>query len=423
MFGCGESLSGLGTLGFAADVAEARFRLRADRLYGFGDLDRDALDWARHVRQRARNWLLGGVGVFGAIGPWVGHLSLASSGDSPTPGSGRDDGASRERAETRIGRVHVVPSTSETVRLGVFDGTLPNVLEIDSGDVVVYPDTWSHFLNRLQPGVPAADLARLRRENPGRGPHSIVGPVGVRGAEPGDMLAIHFQRLIPVDWGATFVNPADLGTGTLPDQFPSGQVRYLDLDIVRKQATFLPGISVPLGPFQGTFAVAPAEGAMVTSVPPGQHAGNIDLRDLTEGSILYIPVWQPGAKIYTGDSHATQGDGEVNNQALESAMREVRVRVVLHKQAGRAWPFAETAEHWIAMGIDVDLNEAFRIATRNTIAFLERAASLSALDAYSLASIAVSFRVTQFVNQTRGVHALIPKALFSAERRQTMAII
>ena len=116
--------------------------------------------------------------------------------------------------------MHTLPSTPETVRLGVFDTTLENVLEIESGDVVVYPDTWSHFLNRLQPGLSIDDIARLRRENPGRGPHSIVGPVGVRGAEPGDMLAIEFQRLIPVDWGATFVNPGDLGTGTLPDAFP-----------------------------------------------------------------------------------------------------------------------------------------------------------------------------------------------------------
>ena len=414
MFGCGESLSGGGALGFAADVAEAGFELRADRLLKLGDLDRDAVDWARQARHRARSWLLGGVGLFGAVGPFLGHLSLASNGGGSARGSG---------SESRVGRIHIVPSTSETVRLGVFDSTLPNVLEIDSGDVVVYPDTWSHFLNRLQPGVSIDDLARMRRENTGRGPHSIIGPVGVRGAEPGDMLAVHFQRLIPVDWGATFVNPADLGTGTLPEDFPSGQVRYLDLNIVKKQAVFLPGINVPLAPFQGTFAVAPAQGGVVTSVPPGQHAGNIDLRDLTEGSILYIPVWQPGAKIFTGDSHAAQGDGEVNNQALESAMREVRVRVVLHKQAGWKWPFAETAEHWIAMGIDVDLNEAFRIATRNTIDFLQRKAGLSALDAYSLASIAVSFRVTQFVNKTRGVHALIPKALFSAERRQAIAIV
>jgi acetamidase/formamidase len=413
VFGCGEAVAP-GALGFGGEVAEAAYRLRADRLRNSDDFDPDALDWARRARREARAWVLGGLGVLGLLGPLVGQLRMSGGGGS---GSGSGSRASGN------GRVHTLPSTPETVRLGVFDTTLRNVLEIDSGDVVVYPDTWSHFLNRLQPGLSIEDIARLRRENPGRGPHSIVGPIGVRGAEPGDMLAIQFQRLIPVDWGATFVNPGDLGTGTLPEDFPRGQVRYLDLDITRMRANFLPGISVPLAPFQGTFAVAPAAGGVVSSVPPGQHAGNIDLRDLTEGSTLYIPVWQAGAKLYTGDSHATQGDGEVNNQALESAMREVSVRVTLHKQAGWTWPFAETAEHWIAMGIDADLNAAFRIATRNTIAFLQRRAGLEPLDAYSLASIGCSFRVTQFVNQTRGVHALIPKALFAAERRQTISIV
>jgi acetamidase/formamidase len=402
MFGCGDALAP-GVLGFQGEISQAAFALSADRLRHWDGLDRQSIDWLREARLRARSFFLAGAGVFGLLSPF---MTVVSGGGS----AGRD------------GRVHTLPSTPETVRLGVFDSTLPNILEIDSGDVVVYPDTWSHFLNRLQPGASIDDLAKLRRENPDRGPHSIIGPVGVRGAQPGDMLAIHFQRLIPVDWGATFVNPGDLGTGTLPGEFAQGQVRYLSVESTRRQAEFLPGITVPIAPFQGTFGTAPAEGGVVSSVPPGQHAGNIDLRDLTEGSILYIPVWQPGAKIFTGDSHATQGDGEVNNQALESAMREVRVRVELHKHAGWTWPFAETSEHWIAMGIDLDLNEALRIATRNTIEFLHRKAGLTPLDAYSLASIAISFRVTQFVNKTRGVHAMIPKALFSAERRASIAI-
>jgi acetamidase/formamidase len=412
VFGCGEALVN-GELGFSGAVSEAAFGLSADRLRHSDWLDRDAFDLTREARRRARSWLLRGIGVFGLLSPLsplLGQLSLASTGPLGGGGSHR-------------GRTHTVPSTSETVRLGVFDSTLDNLVEIDSGDVVVYPDTWSHLLNRLQPGTPIDDLARLRRENPGRGPHSIVGPIGVRGAEPGDMLAVHFERLAPVDWGATFVNPGDLGTGTLAAEFPQGQARYLELDVERMRAEFLPGISLPLAPFQGTFGVAPREGGVVSSVPPGQHAGNIDLRDLTEGSILYIPVWQPLGKLYTGDSHACQGDGEVNNQALESAMREMRVRVVLHKNAGWAWPFAETSDHWIAMGIDADLNEAFRIATRNTISLLNRRAGLTPLDAYSLASIGVSFRVTQFVNQTRGVHAMIPKGLFSADRRQSISIV
>jgi acetamidase/formamidase len=407
VFGCGDSLAP-GALGFVREVSEAAFALSADRLRHADDLDRHALERAREARLGTAAWLLGGVGLLGLLAPLLGQLRLSNGA-----GSGSDAG----------GRVHTLPSTPETVRLGVFDATLPNVLDIESGDRVTYTRTWSHFLNRLQPGVAIDELARMRRENPGRGPHSIVGPVGVLGAEPGAMVAIHFERLVPVEWGATFVNPADLGTGTLPADFPQGQARYLEFDLAQMRAEFLPGINVPLAPFQGTFAVAPASGGSVNSVPPGQHAGNIDLRDLTAGSTLYIPVWQPGAKLYTGDSHAAQGDGEINNQALESAMREVSIRVVLHKQAGWAWPFAETADHWIAMGIDADLNTAFLTATRNTIDFLSRKAGLTPMDAYSLASIGVSFRVTQFVNQTRGVHALIPKRLFVAERRRSISIV
>jgi acetamidase/formamidase len=395
MFGCGDSMRPLPARPPEATVASA-LRSRVTRLLGMAELRREAVEATLALA-------LGGT--LGALGS---SLLIAHA---PTPAPSRGNG-----------RIHVLPSDERTVRLGVFDASLPDVLQIDSGDVVVYPATWSHFLNRLQPGVAAEDLAQLRREHPGIGPHSIVGPVGVRGAEPGDLLAIHFQRLIPVDWGATFINPGDLRTGTLFDEFPSGHVRYLDLDLATMSAELLPGIRLPLAPFQGTLGVAPESGGVVSSVPPGQHAGNIDLRELTEGSTLYIPVWQPGARIFTGDSHATQGDGEVNNQALESAMREVRIQVVLHKRAGWSWPMAETAAHWIMLGIHADLNEAFRIATRNTVDFLVRRAGLSRADAYCLASIGVHFRVTQFVNQTRGVHALIPKALFAKPLRQGIAI-
>jgi acetamidase/formamidase len=263
----------------------------------------------------------------------------------------------------------------------------------------------------------------MRRSNPGKGPHSIIGPVGVRGAEPGDMVAIHYQRLLPLDWGVNFNNPGDLGTGALPDEFPDGQVRYFDLDLGSMTTSFLPSISLPLAPFQGTFGLAPAQGGVVSSVPPGQHAGNVDLRDLTEGSILYVPVWQPGAKLYTGDSHALQGDGEVNLTALETAMREVRIQVILHKQAGWEWPFAETDTHWYALGMHQDLNEAFKIALRNTLDFLERKVGMTRMDAYALASMAVSFRITQVVDANKGVHGMIPKSLFADDLLPGISIV
>jgi acetamidase/formamidase len=410
VFGCGEAAID-GPLSFSPQAAEYAYSRYGDRLRHTDGLDRDVVDWLREAVARTRALVLGGVGIFGlGLGFAVPSNGGSGSSGAPPPGAG-------------IGRVHVLPSTPETVRQGVFDATLPDLFEIESGDVVVYPDTWSHFLNRMQPGVSIDELAQLRREAPDRGPHSIIGPLGVRDAQPGDMLAIEFQRLIPARWGASFVNPADLGTGTLAEEFVDGQIRYLDFDLARMRAEFLPGISVPLRPFQGTVGVAPAEGDVVSSVPPGQHAGNIDLRDLTEGSTLYVPVWQPRGRLFTGDSHAAQGDGEVNNQAIESAMRELRVRVVVHKDAGWSWPLAETADEWFILGIHGDLNEAFRIATRNAIAFLHRRAGLATIDAYSLASIAISFRVTQFVNQTRGVHAAIPKALFSPERRRAISIV
>jgi acetamidase/formamidase len=263
------------------------------------------------------------------------------------------------------------------------------------------------------------EILRLR----GTGGHSIVGPVGVRGAQPGDMLAIHFERLVPIEWGINYSNPGAVGTGTLPDEFPQGQVHYFDLDLDSMSTAFAPGISLPLEPFQGVFAVGPQAGGVTSSVPPGPFGGNMDLRDLTEGSTLYLPVWQTGALIYTGDSHALQGDGEVNITAVETAMREVRVRVELHKQAPWSWPLAETSSHWYTLGMDPDLNEALRIALRNAIDFLELRAGLTRLDAYSLASIALSFRITQSVDINKGVHAMIPKSIFSEDLRRTISIV
>jgi acetamidase/formamidase len=138
---------------------------------------------------------------------------------------------------------------------------------------------------------------------------------------------------------------------------------------------------------------------------------------------MFIPVWQPGGLIYTGDSHAVQGDGEISLTALETRMQEVRIRVFLHKQKKFAWPIAETATHWIILGLDKDLNAAMALAARNAILFLSSRAKLTPLDAYALCSIAVSFRVTQVVDIVRGVHALIPKNLFTGDLRRQIAVV
>jgi acetamidase/formamidase len=316
------------------------------------------------------------------------------------------------------GREHIIPSIpNQTVNVGFFDATLPPIMTIEPGDVLVYPNTLTHFFNSLQPGVPIEAMDDLRRANRPWGPHSIIGPVDVRGAEPGDVVELRIVRLDPLDFGATFNHSGELGVGALPSEFPQGQVKYFSLDRQTMTTEFAPGIRIPLGPFQGTLGVAQPEPDKMSSVPPGPYAGNLDLREQVEGTRLFVPVFRPGARLFTGDSHAAQGDGEVNLTAIETAMREVRIQVMLHKNVQLAWPFAETPTHWIPLATDRDLNEAFNIALRNTMDFFQRSMGMTRLDAYALASVAVSFRVTQVVDVNKGVHAMVAKDLFAPELR------
>lgn len=427
LFGCGEE-NGTGIL--RSDIQEAASSKRAmDRLLHMDEMDQERLDGYLSARGQSRRTLLrasGFMGALAAIGPWFSNLAFSNSA------SAEQKSAAHKGAESAAdeGHVHVVESNEQTVHLGVFDTTLPPIITVDSGDTISYPNTWSHFMNQMQPGVPVEKLAELRKSNPGRGPHSIIGPIAVKGAEPGDVLEVRYKRVHPFTWGAVFNNPGALGTGLLAQDFPQGQVKYMDLDLKGMKAAFAPNISVPLKPFQGTLGLAPPDGyfpplsaGVTSSVPPGPHAGNVDLSELAEGSTLFIPVWKAGALIYTGDSHAVQGDGEICLTALETRMQELRIQVVLHKQKNFSWPIAETATHWILLGLDKDLNVAMTMAARNAIKFLSTRAGITELDAYALLSIACSFRVTQVVDIVRGVHTMIPKSLFTGELRQKISVV
>jgi acetamidase/formamidase len=429
LFGCGDE-QGTGVL--REDIKDGALSARVnDRLLHMDEMDQQTLDGYLTARGRSRRALLRAssfMGALAAVGPWFGKLAFATG--QPKAKSSSDKHPSGSKESPKEGSDHRIDSNDQTVRLGVFDANLPPIVTIDSGDTVTFTNTWSHFLNKMQPGVPIDQLAELRKSNPGRGPHSIIGPIAVKGAEPGDVVEIRYKRLKPLNWGAVFNNPGALGTGLLAADYPRGQVKYLDLDLSKMNAQFAPNINVPLKPFQGTLGVAPPDGyypplspGVTSSVPPGPHAGNVDLSELGEGSTLFIPVWKAGALIYTGDSHAVQGDGEISLTALETRMQEARIQVVLHKQKNFAWPIAETATHWITLGLDKDLNTAMQLAARNAIKFLSTRSGMSELDAYGLSSIAVSFRVTQVVDIVRGVHAMIPKSLFSGALRQQIAVV
>jgi acetamidase/formamidase len=350
--------------------------------------------------------------------------SPTTAGASDNAGTGGNAGFAwtSTTAPVPLGRTHIVPSNAQTVILGLLDPTRAPLFAVDSGDVLVYENTWTHFLNRLQPGVSADELTALRKSLAGRGVHSIIGPIAVNGARPGDVLQLRMLRLETIDFGANFHNPGALQTGALPDEFTHGHVHYFTLSPEQHYVEFSDRIRLEMKPFQGTIGVAPAGDEAISSVAPGKFGGNIDLKELTAGSSLFVPVQQPGALIYTGDSHALQGDGEVNITAIETAMREVRLQVILHQNAGWSWPFAETPTHWIALGTDPSLNEALRIALRGTIDFLHLKAGLSRDEAYSLASLAVDFRITQMVDVNNGVHAMIPKSIFAEDYRRTIAL-
>ena len=424
LFGCGEE-KGTGIV--REDIKDGAVTNRAsDRLLHMDELDQEKLDGYLTVRGRSRRKLLQAssfMGALAAVGPWFGKLANAAV-------AADDKKQKKAQKSADEGKVHVVESNKDTVHLGVFDTTLPPILKVDSGDTISFPNTWSHFLNEMQPGVPIDKLAELRKSNPGKGPHSIIGPISVNGAEPGDVLEVRYKKFLPDDWAAVFNNPGDLGTGLLPKDFPQGQIKYVKLDLKNMKTEFAPNINVQLQPFQGTLGLAPPDNyyppispGITSSVPPGPHGGNVDLRELAEGSSLFIPVWKPGALLFTGDSHALQGDGEISLTALETRMKEMRIQVVLHKQKNFSWPIAETSTHWITLGLNKDLNEAMAMAARNAIKFLAARAGITELDAYALCSIAVSFRVTQVVDIVRGVHAMIPKSLFTGDLRGQIKVV
>jgi acetamidase/formamidase len=244
----------------------------------------------------------------------------------------------------------------------------------------------------------------------GPGVHPLTGPILVEGAAPGDLLEV---RIVAIEflhpYGVVAFNP---GGGAIPDDFPYAYFRLLRWPRGADRVEFRPGISLRLAPFFGSIGVAPPPlVGRISSRPPGWHGGNLDNKDLVAGSTLYLPVHVPGALLSIGDGHGMQGDGEVTGTALETSLRgtfDVRVR----KGQRLRWPRAETPTQYISMGLHEDLDEAARLATRELIDFLVAEKGLSRDEAYVLCSLAADLRVTQVVDQTKGVHATIAKSIF-----------
>ena len=304
------------------------------------------------------------------------------------------------------GKLHLLPATMETTQWGWFDNAQPPVLRIDSGDTVAL-ETMMHSHNALVPGKTIEEIKKLRTDHPGRGPHTVTGPIYVNGAEPGDVLKITLNKIVPRAYATNFNVPGMFGQ--FPGQYPDGQVKYLYLDMDRMETEFIPGVFVPLKPFPGTLGVARKEPGRYSSVPPGEFAGNMDIRDFVEGTSLYVPVFVKGALFWTGDSHAAQGNGEVNLTALETAFKEVNVTFNVVKNQKLEFPRIETPTHWITMGFDRDLNLAWNQALAETQKYLGEQRRVSASEAAALMPLTSDCRVSQVVNIKKGVHCLTPK--------------
>lgn len=306
------------------------------------------------------------------------------------------------------GGVYLLPATDETVQWGWFDQAEPPRARIRSGDTLVM-ETMMASMNQVLPGVPVDEITRLRKAHPGRGPHTITGPVYVEGAMPGDALRIRINRIVPRSYGANWNLPGDLKLGQFPDVFPEPQVKYFYFDLARGVTEFLPGIEIPVRPFPGVLGVARAESGKFSTVPPGPFGGNIDIRELVAGTSIQIPVFVDGALLWSGDSHAAQGNGEINLTAIETAFSELNLTVEVVKGAKLAWPRIETPTHWITVGYDRDLNKALEILEEETVKFLVETQGMDQAGARKHMTTYGDCRVAEVVNQVKGLYCMLPK--------------
>ncbi len=315
-------------------------------------------------------------------------------------------------------RTHRLEATPDTVAYGYYWSEAAPVLRIASGDIIDVDTLLTNSPNGLtRMGLPAEEVqeslravvANVTGDRRGPGGHILTGPVYVEGAMPGDVLEVKVLSIdLPIDYGyngcSGYVREnCDRAAGA----------RLFRLDRAAMTAEFAPGIVIPLRPFFGSMGVAPApELGRVSSNPPGRHAGNLDNRELVAGSVVYIPVFVPGALFEVGDGHAAQGDGEVNQTAVETSLRG-RLQLTVRKDMSLTWPRAETATDFIAMATDPDLATATRAAIQEMVDFLAANKGLTKHQAYQLTSIAGSVVITQLVDLPNlGVHVKMPKSIF-----------
>ena len=309
------------------------------------------------------------------------------------------------RTLTRV--KHSVEPDARTLH-GFFSPDFPPVLTVDPGDSVRYRTLDSGWSTGPFTAEDHATRPRAEGYSPDNG-HALVGPVAVRGARPGTMLAVRIDAVVPGSWGATFgggwfsafneryglaSGPGAVHTWTLDRNTMTGRNQH--------------GHTVALRPFMGVMGMPPAEPGKHSTIPPRVYGGNLDCKELVAGSTLYLPVPVDGALFSVGDGHAAQGDGEVSGTAIECPMDRVDLTFDVRDDLPFTSPVAHTPAGWLTFGIGEDLDEAAYQALDVMFTLLQRLHGIDRRDAVVLASVTVDLRVTQIVNRTVGVHAVLP---------------
>ena len=316
-------------------------------------------------------------------------------------------------------QTYTLKVTPQTVAWGNYSAAAKPALHIRSGDTVIFDTVLTNSPTGLEKnGVPPDQVEASLRDvfdhvpaaDRGPGGHILTGPVYIEGAEPGDVLEIRIKRIslaIPYAY-----NGFRYGAGLLTDDFPYARTKIIPLDREHMTAQFAPGVVIPLHPFFGSMGVAPpASFFRYDSTPPTINGGNMDNKELVQGTTLYLPVWAPGALFEIGDGHAGQGNGEVDVTAMETSLVG-ELEFIVRKDLKGTYPRAETPTHYIAMGFDDDLSIAAHKAVREMVDFLVAEKHLSKDDAYMLTSVAGDVDITELVDRNKGVHVMLPKAVF-----------
>ena len=321
-------------------------------------------------------------------------------------------------AQTHAPTTHRLLATPDTVAYGYYWSEAKPALRIASGDIIDVDTLLTNTPAGLaKAGVPDEKIqqslktivAEVTGDRKGPGGHILTGPVYVEGAEPGDVLEV---RILSIDFAIDYGYNGC--SGIVPENCDrSAGLKILPIDKKTMTSQYAPGIVIPLKPFYGSMGVAPApELGRVSSNPPGRHAGNMDNRELVAGTTLFIPVFAPGALFEVGDGHGAQGDGEVDQTAIETSLRG-RLQLIVRKDMKLTWPRAETPTDYISMATDPDLMVATKSAIQEMVDFLAATKNLTRHQAYQLVSMAGHVVVTQLVDKPNmGVHVKMPKSIW-----------